>query len=138
MCNATAAVSWARHREIALENPSALTGVQQGALTLAELIRWYSDTFETISKWQRSKHERARHHGAAHFDQQRIAQLLAQACQGMTDRRLRARQALSRARDAAVGHQDLECHQEVEVQVGQIDFILRATQWTMSAEHLRS
>ena len=29
--------------------------VQQGAPTLAELIRWYIDTFETISKWQRSK-----------------------------------------------------------------------------------
>jgi integrase len=51
----SAAVSWARHREVALEDPSALTRVQQGAPTLAELIRWYIDTFETISKWQRSK-----------------------------------------------------------------------------------
>jgi hypothetical protein len=29
--------------------------VQHGTSTLAELIRWYIDTFETISRWQRSK-----------------------------------------------------------------------------------
>ena len=29
--------------------------VKQGAPTLAALIRWYIETFETISKWQRSK-----------------------------------------------------------------------------------
>ena len=51
----TAALSWAKHREVELENPQALTRFQQGAPTLAELIRWYIDTFETISKWQRSK-----------------------------------------------------------------------------------
>lgn len=51
----SAALSWAKHRKVALEDPSALTRVQQGAPTLAELIRWYVDTFETISKWQRSK-----------------------------------------------------------------------------------
>jgi len=51
----SAALTWARHREILLENPSALTRVQQGAPTLAELIRWYIETFATISKWQRSK-----------------------------------------------------------------------------------
>jgi hypothetical protein len=51
----SAALTWARHREILLENPSALTRVQQGAPTLAELIRWYIETFERISKWQRSK-----------------------------------------------------------------------------------
>ena len=51
----TAAVSWAKHREVALENPGALTRAQHGAPTLAELVRWYVDTFETISKWQRSK-----------------------------------------------------------------------------------
>jgi len=51
----SAAVSWARHREVVLEDPSALTRVQHGATTLAELIRWYIDTFESISKWQRSK-----------------------------------------------------------------------------------
>ena len=51
----SAAVTWAKHREVELENPSALSRVQHGAPTLAELIRWYIDTFETISKWQRSK-----------------------------------------------------------------------------------
>src|ERR1700730_6300187 len=51
----SAALSWAKHREVALEDPSALTRVQQGAPTLAELIRWYVDIFESISKWQRSK-----------------------------------------------------------------------------------
>jgi hypothetical protein len=51
----SAAVSWAKHREVVLEDPSALTRVQHGAPTLAELIRWYIDAFETISKWQRSK-----------------------------------------------------------------------------------
>ena len=51
----SAAITWAKHREVELENPSALARVQQGAPTLAELIRWYIDTFETISKWQRSK-----------------------------------------------------------------------------------
>jgi integrase len=51
----SAAVTWAKHREVELENPSFLARVQQGAPTLAELIRWYIDNFETISKWQRSK-----------------------------------------------------------------------------------
>jgi integrase len=51
----TAALSWAKHREVALEDPAALTRLRHGAPTLAELIRWYIDTFETISRWQRSK-----------------------------------------------------------------------------------
>jgi len=51
----SAALSWAKHREVALEDPSALIRVKHGEHTLAELIRWYIDTFETISKWQRSK-----------------------------------------------------------------------------------
>jgi integrase len=51
----SAAVTWAKHREVELENPSTLARVQDGAPTLAELIRWYIDTFETISKWRRSK-----------------------------------------------------------------------------------
>jgi integrase len=51
----SAAVSWAKHREVVLEQPGALTRAQQGAPTLAELIRWYIDTFESVSKWQRSK-----------------------------------------------------------------------------------
>ena len=49
------AVTWARHREVELENPEALTRKQHATVTLADLIRWYIETFETISKWQRSK-----------------------------------------------------------------------------------
>ncbi len=51
----TAALSWARHREVALEEPAALTRHRHGAPTLADLIHWYIETFETISRWQRSK-----------------------------------------------------------------------------------
>jgi len=51
----SAAVSWAKHREVALEDPDALPRVQQDAPTLAELIRWYIENFESVSKWQRSK-----------------------------------------------------------------------------------
>ena len=50
-----AALTWAKHREVALENPNARAQAQHGTPTLAELIRWYIDTFESISKWQRSK-----------------------------------------------------------------------------------
>ena len=50
----TAATSWARHREVELENPAARRK-QHTTVTLAELIRWYIETFETITKWQRSK-----------------------------------------------------------------------------------
>jgi hypothetical protein len=48
-------LSWARHRLVELENPGALAQVRHGAPTFAELIRWHIDTFETISKWQRSR-----------------------------------------------------------------------------------
>jgi integrase len=51
----SAALSWAKHREVALEDPGALTRVQHGAPSLAELIRWYIDNFESVSTWQRSK-----------------------------------------------------------------------------------
>jgi len=51
----TAAIGWARYREVELEKPGALCRTQHGTPTLAELIRWYIETFETISKWQRSK-----------------------------------------------------------------------------------
>jgi integrase len=34
---------------------AAVSWAKQGAPTLAELIRWYIDNFETVSKWQRSK-----------------------------------------------------------------------------------
>ena len=57
----SAAITWARHREVQLEDEAQLTraveGIQHGGadITLAALIRWYIDTFESISKWQRSK-----------------------------------------------------------------------------------
>jgi hypothetical protein len=41
----TAALSWAKHREVALEDPAALTRLRHGAPTLAELIRSYIDRF---------------------------------------------------------------------------------------------
>ena len=51
----SAALTWAKHREVELENPTALRQKQHATLTLAALIRWYVQTFETISQWQRSK-----------------------------------------------------------------------------------
>jgi hypothetical protein len=51
----SAAERWGKHREVALENPTALSRAQQPSTKLARLIRWYIDSFEHISKWQRSK-----------------------------------------------------------------------------------
>src|SRR5262249_53401044 len=51
----TAAASWARHREVELENPAALAKAQSGSPTLAGLIRWYIDEFAHVSKWGRTK-----------------------------------------------------------------------------------
>lgn len=51
----SAALTWARHREVILEDPAALISAQDGTQTLAAIIRWYIDTFESVSKWQRSK-----------------------------------------------------------------------------------
>jgi integrase len=51
----SAAASWAKHREVQLENQSVPGRQQHDPVTLAALIRWYIETFETISKWQRSK-----------------------------------------------------------------------------------
>jgi integrase len=50
-----AAVTWARHREVQLEDPTALIQAQDGTQTLARVIRWYIDTFESVSNWQRTK-----------------------------------------------------------------------------------
>jgi hypothetical protein len=50
-----AAEKWAKSREVTLEDPAALIRAGHGAPSLAELIRWYIDSFEKISKWQRSK-----------------------------------------------------------------------------------
>ena len=51
----SAALTWAQHGDVALKDPSVLVREQQDAPTLAELIRWCINTFETISKWQRGK-----------------------------------------------------------------------------------
>jgi integrase len=51
----SAALSWAKHREVGLENEALPGRKPQEPVTLAELIRWYIETFEEISKWQRSK-----------------------------------------------------------------------------------
>ncbi len=51
----TAAASWAKHREVALERPGALARVEEGTPTVAELVRWYINNFESVSKWQRGK-----------------------------------------------------------------------------------
>ncbi len=50
-----AAQSWARRREVELESPATLLRKQHAAVTLGELIRWYIDSVQAISKWQRSK-----------------------------------------------------------------------------------
>ena len=51
----SAAERWGKHREVALEDPAALARAQQPSTRLSTLIRWYIDSFEKISKWQRSK-----------------------------------------------------------------------------------
>jgi hypothetical protein len=51
----SAANSWAKSREVALEEPSSTLRQNNKPRTLASLIRWYIDTFETVPKWQRSK-----------------------------------------------------------------------------------
>jgi integrase len=55
VCASTAAASWAKHREVEMENQAVPGHKSHESVTLAALIRWYIDTFETISKWQRSK-----------------------------------------------------------------------------------
>src|SRR5271165_4818706 len=51
----SAAASWAKHREVQLENQAVPGRRQHDPITLAALIRWYIEAFETISRWQRSK-----------------------------------------------------------------------------------
>jgi integrase len=50
-----AALSWARRREVELEDPSTLARAQAEKKPLAELIRWYIDQFHAIAQWGRSK-----------------------------------------------------------------------------------
>ncbi|HEY4369948.1 MAG TPA: site-specific integrase [Steroidobacteraceae bacterium] len=49
------AEKWAKHREVALEDPSSLLRQNNQPRTLRSLIRWYIDGFGKISGWQRSK-----------------------------------------------------------------------------------
>lgn len=51
----SAAERWAKSREVALEEPAALIRAQDGNPSLAELIRWYIDTFRQVANWQRTK-----------------------------------------------------------------------------------
>jgi hypothetical protein len=51
----SAALSWAKFREVELEKPGALDQAQQGQTSLATLIRWYIDSFFEIAAWQRTK-----------------------------------------------------------------------------------
>lgn len=51
----SAALSWAKYREVELEGQALPGGGRRDPVTLGELIRSYSDTFESISRWQRSK-----------------------------------------------------------------------------------
>lgn len=50
-----AAATWARHREVELENPESELRQSNTPRPLRDLIRWYIDTFRGVSKWQRSK-----------------------------------------------------------------------------------
>lgn len=51
----SAAQLWAKHREVALNDPKELSRASHPPVTLASLIHWYIETFEEVSKWQRSK-----------------------------------------------------------------------------------
>lgn len=42
-------------REVQLADPEAQRVAKAGGVNLATLIRWYIDTFESISPWQRSQ-----------------------------------------------------------------------------------
>ena len=62
-------------------------------------------------------------HAPSALDQQRIAQLIAQARQRMADGRLRPSQPPGRPGDAALAHQHLEDGEEIEVEALEIDFV---------------
>jgi len=52
--------SGARAREVELENPAALVRACAGDVPLASLFRWYIDSFQHISKWQRTNQSQLR------------------------------------------------------------------------------
>lgn len=56
----SAAMSWARHREVELEKEAISGHKPHAPVSLAECIRWYIDSFEPISRWQRSKQSHLR------------------------------------------------------------------------------
>jgi hypothetical protein len=60
--------------------------------------------------------EGGRLHAPAAFDQDRIAELIAQSRQRMADRGLRPSQALGGPGDAALAHQHFEDDQQVEIE----------------------
>jgi integrase len=49
------ALTWAKQREVELQDPAVLAQAQAGKKTLASLIRWYIDAFQKLSQWQRTK-----------------------------------------------------------------------------------
>jgi integrase len=51
----SAAERWAKHREVSLEDPSNLVRARQPSTKLSNLIRWYIDSFQHVSRWQRTK-----------------------------------------------------------------------------------
>ncbi len=55
----SAAVSWAKHGKSSWKTAVLTPRFRQGSPTLAELIRWYIDNFESVSKWQRKQMESA-------------------------------------------------------------------------------
>ena len=66
---------------------------------------------------------RGRPHRAARLDQQRVAQLLAQPSECMTDRPLRSPQLLCGTGDVALGHEHLEDNEEVQVRTAKIELV---------------
>lgn len=46
----SAAERWAKHREVALEDPTALVRAQQPSTKLSKLIRWYIDSFPAANQ----------------------------------------------------------------------------------------
>lgn len=69
------------------------------------------------------KRERRRLHPHPALHQQGVAELVAKPGQRVTDCRLGAPQPLRRARHTALGHQNIEHDQQVEIKTTQIDLV---------------
>jgi hypothetical protein len=61
-----AAISWARQREVALEDPAELPHARESDSQLSILIRWYINNFQKISKWERTKQSPREHPDERH------------------------------------------------------------------------